>query len=123
MPRATTQSELLAWLPGGGRLATYHEPSGRLFGQMHARTHWTHKKGGNQIWVFDVQTHKRVARFELDKTATLLTVTQDAKPLLFVVGGGFEGPPGGLSVLDAGTGEVLRALGGISGSMAAVSGY
>jgi methylamine dehydrogenase heavy chain len=123
MPRATTQSELLAWRPGGGRFATYHKASGRLFVLMHAGTHWTHKKAGDEIWVFDVQAHKRVARFELEKPATLLTVTQDAKPLLFVVGGGFEGPPGGLSVLDPQTGEVLRGLGGISGSMAAVSGY
>jgi methylamine dehydrogenase heavy chain len=123
MPRATTQSELLAWRPGGGRFATYHKASGRLFVLMHAGTHWTHKKGGNEIWVFDVNARKRVARYELDKTATLITVTQDDKPLLFVVGGGFEGPPGGLSVLDAQTGEVLRGLGGISGSMAAVMGY
>jgi len=123
MPRATTQSELLAWRPGGGRFAAYHKASGRLFVLMHAGAHWTHKKAGNEIWVFDVNTHKRVARFELEKTATLISVTQDEKPLLFVVGGGFEGPPGGLSVLDPQTGEVLRGLGGISGSMAAVMGY
>ena len=122
MPRATTQSELLAWRPGGGRFATYHKASGRLFVLMHADKHWTHKKGGDEIWVFDAQAHKRIARFELEKPAMLLTVTQDAKPLLFVVAGGFEGP-GGLSVLDPENGKVLRGLGGISGSMAAVSGY
>ena len=85
MPRATTQPELLAWRPGGGRFATYHKASGRLFVLMHAGEHWTHKKGGNEIWVFDVQAHKRIARFALEKPATLLTVTQDAQPLLFVV--------------------------------------
>jgi methylamine dehydrogenase heavy chain len=122
LPRATRQSELLAWRPGGGRFATYHKASGRLFVLMHADTHWTHKEGGSEIWVFDVQSHKRIARFALEKPATLLTVTQDAQPLLFVVGGGIAGP-GGLSVLDPQTGQVLRGLGGISGSIAAVSGY
>ena len=122
MPRATTQSELLAWRPGGGRFATYHKASGRLFVLMHPGEHWTHKSGGKEIWVYDVQTHKRVAQYVLEKQATLITVTQDDKPLLFVVGGGFDGP-GGLSVLDAQTGAVLRGLGGVSGSMAAVSGY
>jgi methylamine dehydrogenase heavy chain len=121
MPRATTQSELLAWRPGGVRLATYHKASGRLFVLMHGGAHWTHKNAGTEIWVFDVSAHKRVARFALEKPATLLTVTQDAQPLLFAVGGGPAG--GGLSVIDPQTGRVLRGLAGVSGAMAAVSGY
>ncbi len=115
MPRATTQSELLAWRPGGGRFAAYHKASGRLFVLMHAGAHWTHKKRGNGDLGIRRQ-HAQAGRAVrvLEKTATLITVTQDDKPLLFVVGGGFEGPPGDCSVLDPQTGEVLRGLGGIS---------
>lgn len=122
MPRATTQSEVLAWRPGGGRFAAYHKATGRLFVLMHPDRHWTHKKAGNEIWVFDVQAHKRIARFALEKPSGLMAVTQDDKPLLYVVNGGMEGP-GGLSVMDPQTGQVLRGLGGVSGSMAVVPGY
>jgi methylamine dehydrogenase heavy chain len=122
MPRASTQSELLAWRPGGSRFAAWHKASSRLFVLMHSGAHWTHKKGGTEIWVFDTQTHKRVARYALEKPATLLTVTQDAQPLLFIVGGGMEGG-GGLTVMDPQNGQVLRGLGGVSGSLAAVAGY
>lgn len=122
LPRASTEVEHLAWRPGGSRFATWHKASGRLFVLMHAGLHWTHKEAGTQIWVFDTQAKKRIARFALDEPASLITVTQDEAPLLFVVGGGF-GPGGGLSVLDPNTGEVLRALRGVSGSLAAVSGY
>lgn len=121
-PRAPTQPELLAWRPGGNRFAAYHKASGRLFVLMHAGVHWSHKDAGKEIWVFDVQAHKRVARFTLEKPASLITVTQDAEPLLFVVGGGMGGG-GGLSVIDPKTGQVLRGLGGVSGSLAAVAGY
>jgi len=122
LPRASTEPEHLAWRPGGSRFATYHKATGRLFVLMHAGTHWTHKDEGTQIWVFDTQAKKRIARFALEEPASLVTVTQDEKPLLFVVGGGF-GPSGGLLVLDADTGEVLRSLRGVSGSLAAVSGF
>ncbi len=62
MPRATTQSELLAWRPGGGRFAAYHKASGRLFVLMHAGVHWTHKKGGTEIWVFDTSRRTSESR-------------------------------------------------------------
>lgn len=120
LPRASTEAEHLAWRPGGSRFAAWHKATGRLFVLMHPGVHWTHKEAGTQIWVFDTQAKKRIARFALDEPASLITVTQDESPLLFVVGGG---PGGGLSVLDPNTGEVLRSLRGVSGSLAAVSGY
>ncbi len=42
--------------------------------------------------------------------------------MLFTVGGG-PGPGAGLSVLDPQTGQVLRGLSGVSGSIAVVPGY
>jgi methylamine dehydrogenase heavy chain len=122
LPRASTLSEHLAWRPGGNRFAAYHKSTGRLFVLMHAGVHWTHKNAGTEIWVFDTQAKKRVARFALAEQASLITVSQDAQPLLFVVGGAF-GQGAGLSVLDPQTGQVLRGLRGVSGSIAVVSGY
>jgi methylamine dehydrogenase heavy chain len=122
LPRASLLPEHLAWRPGGGRMAAYHRASNRLFVLMHAGVHWSHKDPGTEIWVFDTQARKRTARFPLATNASLVTVTQDDKPLLFVVGGGF-GPGAGLSVLDPQTGQVLRGLPGVSGSIAAVAGY
>lgn len=122
LPRAETLPEHLAWRPGGGRFAAYHKATGRLYVLMHAGVHWTHKESGTEIWVFDTQAHKRVARFSLAEHADLITITQDAEPLLFAVGPPF-GPGAGLSVLDPKTGQVLRGLGGTSGAIAAVAGY
>jgi methylamine dehydrogenase heavy chain len=122
LPRASTVSESLAWRPGGGRFAAFHKASNRLFVLMHPGVHWTHKEDGTEIWVFDTQARKRLARFPLATHASLITVTQDDKPLLFTVGGGF-GPSAGLSVIDPQTGQVMRGLSGVSGAIAAVSGY
>jgi len=122
LPRASTLPEYLAWRPGGGRIAAYHKASGRLFVLMHAGVHWSHKQEGTEIWVFDTEAHKRLARFALSDAADLVTVTQDAEPLLFTSGGG-PGPGAGLSVIDPKTGQTLRGLKGASGAIAAVPGY
>jgi methylamine dehydrogenase heavy chain len=121
-PRASLESEHLAWRPGGARFAAYHKASGRLFVLMHAGTHWTHKDAGTEVWVFDTRTRKRTARFHLDEPGEVMTVTQDAEPLLFVGGPGFA-PGAGLTVLDAQTGEVARKLPGVSGNLVAVAGF
>jgi methylamine dehydrogenase heavy chain len=122
LPRASTAAEHLAWRPGGSRFATYHKASGRLFVLMHPGTHWTHKEAGTEIWVFDVERRKRIGRFQLEGPIDGVIVTQDATPLLFALKPAF-GPAAGLSVLDATTGQVLRGLQGVSGGLAAVSGF
>jgi methylamine dehydrogenase heavy chain len=121
-PRASLSAELLAWRPGGARLAAYHKESGRLFVLMHAGPHWTHKEAGSEIWVFDVQNRKRIARFHLDEPGEVIAVTQDAEPLLFVGGPPF-GPNTGVTVLKAQTGEVAGKLPGVGGNIAVVAGF
>lgn len=122
LPRASTEVEHLAWRPGGTRFAAWHKASNRLFVIMHSGLHWTHKDGGGELWVFDIVAKKRIARFSLGKQASLVAVSQDADPLLYVVGGG-PGPDAGLSVLNPQTGEVLRSLRGVSGAIPGVPGY
>jgi methylamine dehydrogenase heavy chain len=121
-PRASLAAEHLAWRPGGARFAAYHKASGRLFVLMHAGAHWTHKDGGSEVWVYDVQNRKRTARFRLDEPGEWVVVTQDAEPLLFVGGPPFA-PGAGLTVLNAQTGEVARKLPGVSGTLPAVAGF
>jgi methylamine dehydrogenase heavy chain len=111
---------LLAWRPGGSKLATVHKASGRLFVLMHPGAHWTHKDDGKEVWVFDIAAKKRVARYALKAEAGSIAVTQDAEPLLFAVGGG---PMGSLTVMNANTGETRGALPGVSGGILGVHGF
>jgi len=119
-PLPSTEPELLAWRPGGSKFATLQKATGRLFVLMHPGAHWTHKQEGKEVWVFDVAAKKRVARFALKDGGDSIVVTQDAEPLLFVVGGG---PMGSLTILDARTGQTKGALPGVSGGILAVHGF
>lgn len=122
LPPPSMQAEQLAWRPGGSRLAAWHKATNRLFVLMHAGTHWTHKEGGSEIWVFDIAGKKRLARYAFGGRASALTVSQDDKPLLYVSVGGPEGP-GHIAILDALTGEELRQVKGISGGVLQVHGF
>ncbi len=70
------------WRPGGWQLAAYHPGSGRLYVQMHKGDKWTHKWGGEEIWVFDTASGNRVGRIHLEEPALSVVVTQDSNPLL-----------------------------------------
>lgn len=122
LPAASTTAELLAWRPGGSRLAAWHKASNRLYVVMHAGTHWTHKQDGNQVWVFDISTHKRVGRYILGGDVASIAVSQDEKPLLYAAMGGV-GAPGRIAILDALTGEELRVAQGIRGTALNVHGF
>lgn len=123
LPPASLQTEVLAWRPGGARLAAWHKASGRLFVLMHPGMHWSHKEAGTEVWVYDIAQRKRIARYSLDSPGSGLAVTQDDSPLLFVTTGGAGQGPGGIAVLDALKGETLRQVPGVSGFILAVHGY
>jgi len=122
LPPAPTAAEQLAWRPGGSRFAAWHKATNRLYVVMHAGTHWTHKRDGNEVWVFDIATHKRVGRYVLEGEAASIAVSQDDKPLLYASMGGI-GAPGRILILDALTGEELRSAQGVRGSALAVHGF
>jgi methylamine dehydrogenase heavy chain len=123
------------WRPGGLQHVAMHAPTNRLFVAMHRGGAGSHKQAGPEIWVFDVDEKKRVARFEppnltaaflsgamgtepgsfLDRLMhwTLpsegvhaLVVSQDEEPLLFAR----NSQLGAVAVMDATTGETLRFL-------------
>lgn len=75
------------WRPGGMQVGAIHRKMGRLFVPMHRGGEGSHKDGGTEIWVFDMNTHRRLARWPLasSKLAAVLAVqvSQDGAPLLF----------------------------------------
>jgi methylamine dehydrogenase heavy chain len=80
-------SEKGAWRPGGIQIGAVQRQLGRLFVQMHQGGEGTHKDGGSEIWVFDLKSHQRVARWPIDPKVSgrvvAVQVSQDAAPLLF----------------------------------------
>jgi methylamine dehydrogenase heavy chain len=95
-----------AWRPGAEQVGAIHRALGRLYVLMHQGGEGTHKDGGSEIWVFDMASHGRVARWPLPLTqmgaaAVTIQVTQDRAPLLFAATG-----KGTLAVIDGLTGHV-----------------
>lgn len=117
LPPSGTGVQELAWRPGGaGQVIALHRATKRLFVLMHTGNFWTHKVAGEEVWVFDAARRTLIRRIPLASPARSLAVSQDAEPLLFAVG------EGGLSVLNAATGESLRNR-SASGSLVWVPGH
>jgi methylamine dehydrogenase heavy chain len=76
-----------SWRPGGMQVGAIHRKSAQLFVPMHRGGEGTHKQGGTEIWVFDLKTHQRLARWPMAsiKLAPVLAiqVSQDDAPILF----------------------------------------
>jgi len=122
------------WRPGGRQLSAIHRGLGRLYVLFHQGESGSHKNPGPEVWVFDLETQKRINRFSLpnmDATAMAgllgleggfpgwlleklipasggdtLVVTQNDEPLLVVRNSGLPNA----AVLDAQTGAHLRSL-------------
>jgi methylamine dehydrogenase heavy chain len=84
------------WLPGGSQLNTVHQGLGLLYVLMHQGGEYTHHDPGTEIWVFDVNQRRRLARIELETAARNVMVTQESEPKLIVTD-----TEGGLHVYDA----------------------
>lgn len=124
------------WRPGGLQHVALHSAKKRLYVAMHQGEPGSHKNGGSEIWIHDVESGSRLDRFTLPNlTAGFLgplvgvepgsfsdrlmqwlvpgagvhsiAVSQDERPLLFAR----NAELGAVAVLDAMTGETLRILG------------
>ena len=103
-PMAGTGVQELAWRPGGtGQPLALHRALKRLYVLMHTGNHWTHKTPGTEVWVLDAVRQTLIRRISLEHPAQGIAVSQDATPLLYVMGEEEE-----LAVLDATTGAKLR---------------
>ena len=97
------------WRPGGFQHLAVHAATKRLYSLMHVGGKDTHKDPGTEIWVYDLDSRKRVQKFKLEEPATSIAISQDAQPLLFAI---FIAAPK-LDVYDPGTGRRLRSVGEI----------
>ena len=93
------------WRPGGQQIGAYHRGQKRLYVPMHRGGEGTHKTSGTEIWVFDMTTHQRIARWQVDQKqmapVLALQVSQDSAPVLFAATDDAQ-----LAVLDAQTGRI-----------------
>lgn len=101
----TEQERKAGWRPGGLQQTAFHGKSRRLFVAMHQGADGSHKEPATELWVFDTQSKKRVARWKLaaQKIDPLLSiqVSDDEKPLLYGLT-----PTSDFIVLDAMTGKL-----------------
>lgn len=100
-----SDAEKGVWRPGAEQVGAIQRALGRLYVPMHRGGEGTHKDGGTEIWVFDLATHRRLARWALPgaKLTRILgiQVTQDDAPLLFAATESAQ-----LAVLDARSGQL-----------------
>jgi methylamine dehydrogenase heavy chain len=103
-----TAAEQGQWRPGGQQIGAIHRALHRLYLPMHRGGEGSHKAGGTEIWVFDLDSHQRIARWPVTpmhlKPVLSVQVSQDAAPLLFTAGDDAT-----VAVLDALTGQFKHA--------------
>lgn len=72
------------WRPGGNEFITAHQQTGLLYIAMHQGEIDTHHVAGDEVWVVDANTQRRIARIELEAPANSIMVTQETEPRLMV---------------------------------------
>ncbi|GAC18715.1 amine dehydrogenase large subunit [Paraglaciecola arctica] len=93
------------WRPGGMTLSDSDE-QGLLYIIMNeAGFDGSQTHGGNQIWVFDVKSRTRIAKFDAPNWAVSVAVTRGKKPLVVVTNGEMN-----LDIIDPITGKFIRTL-------------
>ncbi len=73
------------WRPGGSGLLTVHRSNNLAFVLMHQGKVDTHHEPGSELWMFDIDKHKRVMRWVLDEPWSDILVLQGEEPKLIAV--------------------------------------
>jgi methylamine dehydrogenase heavy chain len=94
------------WQTGGLQLLAAHSASRRIYVAMHKGGLYSQEDPGTEIWVYDLDTHKRLQRIITRNPVTSIQVTRDDRPLMFTLFG--ELPQ--LDVYDANSGTFLRTV-------------
>ncbi len=100
------------WRPGGGEFLDVHRATGLLYVAMHEGPVDTHHDPGEEIWVVDLASQRRVHRLAVEDLADDLTVTQETEPKLIV---GTDS--GGTEIYDALTFRHERSINTPSAAM------
>ena len=95
---------------GGYQPLALHEASGRLFVALHPNgREGSHKDPAAEVWVFDLASHKRLARLPVSN-ATAIAVSRGERPRLFAL----DGLKMALATYDAtGTPRLLGRMEGV----------
>jgi methylamine dehydrogenase heavy chain len=70
------------WRAAGVQPLAIHEKTGRLYVLMRQGGPETYEEPGDNVWVFDLRSHKRIDDFALENTTMAINVSRDDKPLL-----------------------------------------
>lgn len=65
------------WVPGGWMPVAYDGQAHHLYVLVHRGGKWTHKYSGQEVWVYDTQSHKRLHRIKLKEPAISIAISPD----------------------------------------------
>ncbi|HVN46950.1 MAG TPA: amine dehydrogenase large subunit [Steroidobacteraceae bacterium] len=105
-PLFTPQELAQHWRTGGLQHLAVHGRSGRLFAIVHQGGPETHKDLGEQIWVYDLASHRKVQSIATRNKVGSIQVSQDPQPLLFAC----SLESNRLDIYDATSGKYLRSV-------------
>ena len=105
-PLFSAQELAQHWRTGGLQHLAVHAGSGRLFAIVHQGGPETHKDLGEQVWVYDLASHKHVQTIPTHNKIGSIQVSQDAQPLLFAC----SLESNRLDIYDATSGKYLRTV-------------
>jgi methylamine dehydrogenase heavy chain len=116
------------WRPGGYQPVCAYARYSLLYVLMHQGGEWSHKEPGTEVWVFNVNQHKRVDRIPLPVKANSILVSQDNAPILFAVTSGFtaqqrEPLPPMMQEFAALSGKYLGAIKDLGGAPLGIFGF
>jgi len=72
------------WRPGGQQPLTLHRGTSLLYALMHKGKVDTHGANGQEVWVFDTERRRRVARLRLPAEASGIHASQEPVPRLIL---------------------------------------
>jgi methylamine dehydrogenase heavy chain len=94
------------WLPGGVQPLAVNEKTKRLYIVMHQGGKDSHDDPGKEVWVYDLNSKKRIQRIKTKNLVASIHVSRDSEPLLFT---SCPGSPS-LDIYDALSGDYLRTV-------------
>ena len=93
------------WRPGGQQPFTVHRGTGLLYALMHKGKVDTHHANGTELWVFDLERRKRVARKVLPVETSHVLASQEPAPRLYMTD-----KDGKLHIYDARQLKLVRTI-------------
>ncbi|HGL5380619.1 amine dehydrogenase large subunit [Burkholderia orbicola] len=106
-PLLTDAERAEGWRPGGMQQTAVQAKQNRYYVLMHKGTDGSHKDPGTQVWVVDLKSKQRVARWDLAQLKVdplvSIQVSEDDKPLFYGLTATSD-----LVVMDARSGKLLH---------------